>query len=53
MKYSKMTKSISTLTDDELDNILECGHIGKDTYKISELWWFYTAIEEEKKRRKI
>ena len=53
MEYINMTKSISNLTNYELDNIIKNGHIGEDTKKISELWQFYCYIEEEKKRRDL
>lgn len=46
-------RSISELTNSELDNIQLFGQIGNKTRGIAELQHFYNAIEEEIKRRNL
>ena len=46
-------RSISELTDVELDNLQLFGQLGNKTRSIAELQHFYNAIEEEIKRRNL
>ena len=46
-------RSISELTNSELENIQLFGQIGNKTCDIAKLQHFYNAIEEEIKRRNL
>ena len=46
-------KSISDLTNRELDDFINKGHLGILTKDISELRFFYNRLIEEKKRRNL
>ena len=46
-------KSINELTDIELDDFINNGHLGILTKEISELQFFYNSLTEEKMRRNL
>lgn len=46
-------KSISELTNIELDDFINKGHLGISTKDICELQFFYNRLIEEKKRRNL
>ena len=46
-------KSIGELTDKELDDFINNGHLGILTKEISELQFFYNSLTEEKMRRNL
>lgn len=53
MEYKDRTLTIGTLTDEELNFIVQYGNLGTYTNRIAELQFFYNAIDEEVKRRKL
>ena len=53
MKNLLNMKSISELTNIELDDFINKGHLGISTKDICELQFFYNRLIEEKKRRNL